>query len=236
MAKSRPSVVTREWGATGVGKYFPPRLSPARRKRIAAELQSWDLSLQGLHLLVEDLAGAIGRYDSFRHIRETSRPAAVRENLNAALKAAMELNERLNALDGNSCLLIREAGHEDIQSLHRHLEPIVRALFAALQLAGQYPAKGNLPEDERERVAADVLNVLETRLGVSSGKLGEGCFEAVLTVVIEEALRRPRKDAQSIVSNLVDRVIRADQARSSDKKIRIEHPGGTVEYQRPQRR
>jgi hypothetical protein len=237
MARSRPSVVTREWGATGVGKYFPPRLSPARRKRIADELRSWDLNLQNLDSLVEDLAAAIGRYDSLRHMRNTSRPAAVRGNLQAALNAAEKLKERLNGLDGNSWLLIDKAGIRDSLSLLDHLHPIVQTLFKASRLAHQYTVRGNLSENERLFLAADVLHVLRKHLGVSSGRaLEQGCFEAILNVVLEEAFRKSRRDIEGIAQSLVDQAFPAERAVSSDRKIRLEHPDGTVEYQRPQRR
>jgi hypothetical protein len=125
-------------------------LSPARRERIADELRRSDLNLQNVASLLEALTAAIGRFDSWRDLREKSRPANVRENLKAALKAAERLNKRLYALDGNSsCLLIREAAHVDALSLHRQLDAIVQPLFAASQLAQEYPHKGNLPETER---------------------------------------------------------------------------------------
>jgi hypothetical protein len=219
----------REWGATGLGVYRPPRLSLARRKRIAEELRSWDFGLRAPQSLLDDLAAAVGRYDSLRHIRETSRPAAVRENLSTALKTAERLNERLNRLDGNSRLLIQKAAKVDIVSLQKQLEPIVQALFGASQLAKQYPNKGNLPENERLFLAADVLCALKTHLGKRSRKALEGgCFEAILNVVLEEALKKPRKDLETVSGSLVDLVL--------SSKVRIERPDDVVEYRRPQQR
>jgi hypothetical protein len=219
----------RAWGATGVGKYFPPRLASAKRSRIADELRGWAFILPDPKSFLDDLAAAIGRYDSLRHIRETSRSAAVRENLSAALKAAEKLNERLNALDGNSHSLIEEATKVDFPTLREHLDPIIRALFAASQLAKQYPQKGNLPENERLFLAADVRDLLNTHLGVSSCKAVEGgCFEAILTVVLEEALSKQRKDVEALAGSLVDQVLSGS--------VKTEHPDGVVGYSRPQRR
>jgi hypothetical protein len=227
MAKSSRST-TREWGATGVGKDFPPRLTSARRSRIADELRGWEFILPDPKSFLDDLAAAIGRYDSFRHIRETSRPAAVRENLNAALEAATKLNQRLNALDGNSHSLIEEATKVDFPTLREHLDPIVRALFAASRLAKQYPNKGNLPENERLFLAADVRDALNTHLGANSSKALEGgCFEAILKVVLAEALKE-RKDLEAIARSLVDQVLSG--------KVKAKHPDGVVEYSRPQQR
>jgi hypothetical protein len=219
----------RAWGATGVGRYCPPRLTSASRKRIADELRSWNFILPDPEPFLDCHAAAIGQYDSSRHMRDTSRPAAVRANLNAALQAATKLNQRLNALDGNSCLLIKEAANVDKRSLRNKLDPIVQALFAASVLAKQYPNKGNLPENERLFLAADVRRALNTHLGANSSKALEGgCFEAILTVMLEEALRKQRNDVEALAHSLVDQVLSGS--------VKTEHPGGVVEYSRPQRR
>jgi hypothetical protein len=213
-------------GCDGIGKYFPPRLTSARRLRIEEELRGWDLILPGSKPLLDDLAAAVGRYDRFRYIRETSRPAAVRGNLDAALKAATKLNQRLNALDGKSCLLINEAANVDLVSLHNDLNRIVEALFAASLIAKQYPTKGNLPKNERLFLAAEMRDVLNAHLGVNCSKALEGgCFEAILGVVLKEALRKATERRRGLARSLVYQVLSGS--------VKTEHPDGVVEYIRP---
>ena len=217
----------RRWGATGVAQYYPPRLSPSGRKRIEEELRSDGVDLPNPEPLLGALAKAISRYDSWRGLRTASRPAAVRGNLEAALKAATKLNERLNALDGNSYLLIKEAANADTRLLHDHLIQIVQPLFGALQLAKQYRASsnrrgaGNLLENERLYLAADVFNELEMYVGKN---LKRESFHAILKDALEE-VQGPRKDLDDITGRLVDRVL--------SRKVRIERPDGVVEYRRP---
>jgi hypothetical protein len=124
---------------------------------------------------------------------------------------------------------MEEATNVGSVSLHEHLLPIIQALSGAARLAKQYPQKGNLPENERLFLAADVRDLLNTHLGVNSGKAVEGgCFEAILTVVLEEALSKQRKDVQALARSLVDQVLSGS--------VKTEHPDGVVGYSGPQRR
>jgi hypothetical protein len=84
------------------------------------------------------LDGALQVYQASAYLQERGSPKQVRYNLQRAIKAALNLNARLNDLDGNSRQLLGEVPGGDISQLYASLEKVVLALDAAERKAGEW--------------------------------------------------------------------------------------------------
>ncbi len=172
----------------------------------------------------EELEEAIGRFHTLRDLAKISRPAAVRENLGRAQRAAQRLNSKLNALDGNSRQLLDEVAVGGVPALPReHLAKIITAISKAEALAASYQASGyrkagRLPETYRVFLAVDIAFALEHYLGVEPTTTKDGLFVAVLDAVMAEATGR--RDAT--VHQLAKRALSSWERKA--------HHDGTVEY------
>ncbi len=213
--------MTREWGATGGGIPRKLSLSDATRMQIRYILKG---RVEAPDQFFEELEEAIGRFHTHRDIAKRSRPAAVRENLKTAQKAALSLNSKLNALDGNSRQLLDEVVVDGVRALQgEHLAKIIFAISKAQKLAASYRASGyrkagRLPETYRVFLAVDIAFALEHYLEVEPTTTKDGLFVAVLEVVMAKATGR--RDAT--VHQLAKRALSSWERKA--------HHDGTVEY------
>ncbi len=213
--------MTRKWGATGVG--IPRKLSLRDDARIQIRLILKG-RVETSDQFFEELEEAIGRFHTHRDIAKRSRPAAVRENLGRAQRAAQRLNSKLNALDGNSRQLLDEVAVGGFPALpHVHLAKIITAIAKAEALAASYQASsyrkaGRLPEAYRVFLAVDIAFALEHYLGVEPTTTKDGLFVAVLEAVLAEAIGRRDATAHQLA------------VRALSSWERKAHHDGTVEY------
>ena len=215
--------MVRAWGATGAGEICPPRLRSSTKEQIELILNGRNVPQERREEFFESIASAVGFFDSNKGLREKSKPSSVRKNLQNALTAARRLADALVSLDGNSCLLLHEGHTENIQELRAYSRRIVGALQNARRLADEYPGKasGNLPENERLFLAADVADAMERILGLKPTTTRENLYEALLEVVLMEATGKKVK----AVHNLARRAL--------SYPIKRVTPDGPVEYVPP---
>jgi len=178
----------RQWGATGVTDFKPVDIDLNGREQIRSQLQSIDSTYKVPEDFYKSLGLAIARFNSGEALAAISSPAVVRKNLQAAIDAALALNERLNDLDGNSRQLLSsvDGGETSVLQDH-HLWKIIRALSEADHLADEYPKKGRLPEHHRLWLAVDVANAIDVHVGAAPTTKVDGLFESILAIILEIA-------------------------------------------------
>lgn len=215
--------MTREWGASGVGKLDAVELSPDTREQIKQILDTQSIKVADLDGFLNALADAIAFFKAQVKMREESRPAAVRRNLKRAHDAALKLNDALNKLDGNARQLLARVPEGDIHSLYENVGAAITALAKAQKLANEYPGQfgGNIPANHRIFLAADVADVIDSYLGIKPTTTKEGLFQAILEVVLEEATGREVKAVHALVR------------RTLSNNVKRKIPDGTVEYVPP---
>ena len=197
----------RSWGASGVGQ-IGPGLSDQTKAHIRSSVFDCGHRTSCPEVFFATLDEAAGIYRSNASLREESRPAAVRNNLKLALNAALRLNDRLDALDGNSRSILVDVvptikGFEEnqlsdpdsrrptgIMLLRGNLKPIIVALREALGRAKQYPKKGDLPRHHRLWLAADIADAIRELLNIKLNKkpkdISKGVFVSILELVFNE--------------------------------------------------
>lgn len=177
--------MSKKWGATGAADHHPFEIGAGDRTQIARELRSNGIGSAVPAEFYGSLGESIASFKSGRELAKGSSPSSVRANLKAAITAALELNERLNKLDGNSRQLLGEVEGGEIATLQNvYLRKTIQALSEASRLAGEYPATGRLPDHQRLWLAVDVANAISTHLGVTPTTTKGGVFESVLTIVL----------------------------------------------------
>lgn len=205
--------MSRSWGPTGVGTFKPVPLDEGRRRQIGQEI----FSVGGISAVPSEFFGALedalGRYDANREIAESSKPSEVRKNLKAALSAALELNERLNQLDGNARQLVSNITPDGVAALQQqHLLPLIHVLSEAEHEAEQYPKKGRLPEYDRLWLAVDVADAIRRHLGRQPTTTRTGLFPSILAIVLEVATGSAVSEVDAL-------------ARKALKAQKVETPG-----------
>ncbi|MES9933556.1 MAG: hypothetical protein ABW162_12155 [Candidatus Sedimenticola sp. PURPLELP] len=202
----------RPWGPTGVGDFDPYKIGDQSRKQIVLELKNHGIeSVSSAFFDALDMAVAF--FNSNQAMAESSKPAKVRKNIQNALDAALVLNDRLNALDGNSRYLMNDVVDEGVHHLYNSLEFIIHSLSEASNLANQYQKNGRLPDYARLWLAVDVASAIKKYLGVPPTTTRGGVFESVVTIMLEIA-------TGNVVSDVNDLIRRALKARRND-----DHPG-----------
>lgn len=180
--------MSRRWGATGVSDHVSIEIDAKARTQIGLELRARGVTSQIPEDFYKSLGEAISSFNSGRELAKASKPAKVRANLQAAIDAALVLNDRLNDLDGNSRQLLGEVENGEASVLQNvYLRKIIQALSDASHLADEYPERGRLPEHERLWLAVEVANAISTHLGITPTTTKDGAFESVLTIVLEIA-------------------------------------------------
>jgi hypothetical protein len=180
-------MTTRAWGATGVDAPRPESLSDVVKEHIDQELRRFDCSpTSGFY---EALSLAIAVYHSHKAVAKHSSPGQVRATLKKAQSAATKLQDAMLGLDANSWQLLREAGFDPVL-LRQHAGEIKAAFDLAPELAKSYPSAGALPDDARVYLARDVADALQTHLSIKPTTTKSGCFDSVLSIVLEEATEK----------------------------------------------
>lgn len=214
--------MTKDWGATGVIDYIPVALDPDTKEQIKRQLGPNAPRKAQLDAFLEAVQDAIRFYHAQRELSDQTKPAVVRANLEAALNAALELEARLQALDGNSRMLIREEFKEGISVLEdRHLGTIMNALKEAAHVADQYPKRGRLPDHARLWLAVDVADALQTHLEIRATSTKEGVFESLLAIILGAATGQAAESVHDL----------ARRALASQKRKGI---NGETEYYPPE--
>ena len=205
-------MTTRKWGSTGVNGFRPAEINDQQRDHLCLELRDHGVT-EISPKFFDALSLAIGHYLANGRLAEESKPGAVRANLKDAFDAAQLLNEKLNALDGNSRQLLGEVGAEINELQNELLRRIVLSLNDALNLAHEYQHKGGrLFDHGRLWFAVDVGHAVEQHLKVKATSKVEGLYESVLTIALGIATGR---DAASV----------HDLARRAIKAMALNKPG-----------
>ena len=203
---------TREWGATGVTELPQFSITNETREQILKDFKRHNV-VKVPDTFFDVLRGAIASYLASIVLKKESRPAAIRKNLKAALDAAFRLNNKLNALDGNSRLLLDEAGASihALQSIH--LQRILSALYRALASAKEYRTSGGALTDQGlDQLAVEVAGAIEEYSGKSATTTKYGLYHSILVTVLRAI---PGYRSQKGTSQ--DLVIRALEARKEKR-------------------
>lgn len=213
MSGRRGTGARRPWSGQGVADYSPAFLSADDRQWIETTLNAMGIhKVPGSFFLA--LREAIGMYWSHRAIASSSRPAAVRGELNKTLQAAEKLDALLENLDANSAALLRAAGTQAIE-LQAGLAPILRALSNACSAAHEYPKAGRLPEADRLWLAVDVAKAFVNHLDTQPTATRDGPYEDVLTRVLKITIDNypSSGERETNVHDLAQRAIKSISSR-----------------------
>lgn len=211
-----------KWGPTGVVNNRPYTMPASDRQQIELELHSNGIEIPDPEVFFCTLNKAIGFFHGQRDLAKDTKPKSVRKNLKTALDSALNLNEQLNALDGNSKFLLYDSANEGLRELQStHLATIIKALHGALRKAEDYPMKGRLPEYHRLYLAVDVADAIKTHLGITPTATKEGLFESLLSLILEQATGETAVSVH-------------DLARKALKSKKISEQPGLLEYHPPE--
>lgn len=199
-AKRQPGEVSHNtefpWSTVGVVKLGPETLTPSRKEQIEQILEDRRVELSDRDAFYEALGLAIACFHAGRQIRESSRPAAVRENLKSALDAACKLKDKLNGLDGTSRLILDTSTKWGLQAHFGMMGMVVAAHERAYKVVDDHPTKGgNLKDWDRVHLAVAVANAIDSYSNVKATTTKDGLYISLLDVVLEEALG---KDVKSV--------------------------------------
>lgn len=146
----------RHPGATGVGppQYF--ELSDSQRAALNL-YREWCADDDAWTAFVTGIEAAVRIYLQTKQVAEKSSAGAVRSNLAAAVAAGERFLQRLNGLDGNSLMLLSEvSGGRDTRRVGAQLLSYLRR--AQAEARSRYPLRGPRPRDERDQLAALILD------------------------------------------------------------------------------
>lgn len=209
------------WGATGVGDYQPVKLSSNLKEHVETELRSRGINSSSLDAFFETIGKGIEFFKSNQRLAEESKPSRVRQNLKAAISAALKLNGRINDLDGNSRRLLSRVAKDGVFSVYEDLGRVIAKLTRTKQLASSYPTAGRLDENNRVFLAADVAKAIRDHLGEEPTTTKEGLFESILGMALKEATGKDFTALHELVR------------KSLSYEVRREAPDGVVTYVSP---
>jgi hypothetical protein len=177
--------MSREWRTQGVIDIIPIKLDEATKQHIRDQLHAgFQIELENPEAFFSALNWACTSFKSDQRLTKASQPSKVRANLQAAIDAALELDNKLTSLDFNSWSLIFSSSEHSVGSLLQCTSTILNALHGASHLAEEYPKKGRLYEHYRLRLAMDVASAIETHLGRKPTTAKGGLFESILSIVL----------------------------------------------------
>ena len=198
------ATMSRKWGASGVGSFVPVEIDAATREHITLQLGAAAIDLTRLDHFFGALGTTIGLFHSHRELAARSKPAMVRTRISEALNVALQLNDCLNSLDGNSRQLIGEQIKDGVITLQdHHLYAIISALSQAEHAADEFPTRGRLPEYERLCLAVDIADAMEALLGIKPTSTKESQFEAILVIALEAGTGDKREGAHDLARRAI---------------------------------
>ena len=198
-------------GATGVTSLLEHVLNDDSWAQIKEILTGQRIEVADLKPFRDALGGAVGVYQAYRKLSEESRPGAMKDNLKSLLKVAQKLSDGLDKLDGNSRQILDRAAAEGLQAFRRDARDQVVTLNRALRSAAEYRERGRLDENERLFLAVEVAAAIKKHLDRKPTTTKQGLFEAVLSIVMTEAIGK--KDP--VVHSLVQRAFSCCERRES---------------------
>ena len=172
--RSKSGKARRQWGSTGVFDFQIFRINSTTKQNICDHLHAeFQIEVKRPDAFFAALDMACAMYKSGLDLAKLSSPGKVKSNLNAAIEAAVKLNDKLNNLDGNSYQLLRKIEGGSVDCLKEHFLSIFTALSEASHLAAEYP-KGRRYEFHRLYLAVDVADAIRAHLGVEPTTTKEG--------------------------------------------------------------
>lgn len=179
--------MTRIWNATGVTDMEFIKMDSDIKSQISTHINSFNVlpDRLSIDLFFTDLENAADMFNGGKKLAADSAPSKARRNLNAAIDAALKLNDCLDELDGNSLELIAEVRGGSAYRLQEIFqEKILCVLNEAGHKADEYPSKGRLSEDHRLFLAVDVAKAIQANLDVTPTTTKDGLYEGVLVILL----------------------------------------------------
>lgn len=194
-------MASRKWGMNGVTALDKVTIDQNTCDQIRLQAKHHRIS-QVPEEFFGDLVDSIAQFNACCALKEASKPATVRKNLKEAIKAALILNDKLNRLDGNSRLLLDEAGMPLGSLQHSELNSILTALSNAAKLAREY-GNARLNDAGRVILATGVARAIERHLGKKASATKEGLFESMLAITLKAATGVETKDVHDLACRAV---------------------------------
>ena len=127
----------------------------------------------------------------------------MRKHIKSARDAALELQGRLNDLDGNSRALLAEQGRDIIEQLYHRTGCIVSALSQGLSDAHSFdPNKKRQIDTPRIILAAHIRHLMVKHLNVTATASKDGLFEEILKAVFADIPEGRRSNQSSSTGDL----------------------------------